>query len=88
MQAIFNVVPRKILNMLAEGGVNIVAPENGMESAAEAYEQWLADPEGYVGDTALPEYIQKLNKGVKGNLNNTYTYQEWKEKEGDVSSNV
>jgi hypothetical protein len=34
-----NVVPRKILNMLAEGVVNIVAPENGMESAAEAYEQ-------------------------------------------------
>lgn len=88
MQAIFNVMLRNILNMLAEGGVNIVPPENGMESAAEAYEQWLADPEGYVGDTALPEHIQKLNKGAKGNLNNTYTYQEWKEKEGEVSFNV
>ena len=32
----FNVVPRKILNMLTEAGVKIVAPEKGMENATKA----------------------------------------------------
>ena len=58
----FNVVPRKILNMLAEAGVKIVAPEKGMENATKAYEQWLADPEGYVGNTELPDHVKALNE--------------------------
>lgn len=58
----FNVVPRKILNMIADAGVQIVAPENGMQKANKAYQQWLADPIGYVGDTELPEHVKALNE--------------------------
>lgn len=58
----FNVVPRKILNMIADAGVRIVAPENGMQKANKAYQQWLADPIGYVGDTELPEHVKALNE--------------------------
>ena len=57
----FNVVPRKIFNMLSEAGVNIVEPEKGMENASDAYEQWLADPLDYMGDTELLEHVKALN---------------------------
>ena len=58
----FNVVPRKILNMLVDAGVKIGAPEKGMEKASAAYEKWLADPIGYVGDTELPAHVKALNE--------------------------
>lgn len=61
----FNVIPRKILNMLADAGVKIVAPEKGMENALSAYNEWKSDPFGYVGDTALPAHVAALNETKK-----------------------
>ena len=60
----FNCVPRKVLNFLADAGVNIVAPESGMPEADAAYEEWKKDPIGYVGDTELPPHIKALNESV------------------------
>ena len=61
----FNVIPRKILNMLSEAGIDIVAPEKGMENARGAYEQWLANPIEYVGDTNLPAQVKELNEQTR-----------------------
>lgn len=61
----FNVIPRKILNMLSEAGIDIVAPEKGMENARGAYEQWLANPKEYVGDTNLPAQVKALNEQTR-----------------------
>ena len=60
----FNCIPRKVLNFLADAGVNIVAPEDGMVRANAAYEEWKKDPIGYVGDTELPPHIKALNESV------------------------
>ena len=61
----FNVVPRKILNLLTDAGVKIVAPEKGMENALNAYNEWKSNPIGYVGDTALPAHVAALNETKK-----------------------
>ena len=60
----FNCIPRKVLNFLADAGVNIVAPEDEMVRANAAYEEWKKDPIGYVGDTELPPHIKALNESV------------------------
>ena len=60
----FNCLPRKVLNFVADAGVNIVAPEAGMAKANAAYEEWKKDPIGYVGDTELPPHIKALNESV------------------------
>ena len=65
----FNVIPRKILNMLADAGVKIVAPEKGMENALSAYKEWKKDPKGYVGDTALPAHVAALNENKPSDPN-------------------
>ena len=65
----FNVVPRKILNMLVDGGVKIVAPEKGMENALSAYNEWKKDPKDYVGETALPAHVAALNENKPSDPN-------------------